>query len=63
MDTPTDRNHWRTVLSEQGRTIAWLADRTDKPRATVYGYSRGDRRPTKEWLEAASRVLGREVAA
>jgi hypothetical protein len=63
MDTPTAPKHWKTVLREQGRDIAWLADKTEKPRATVYGYSRGDRRPTAEWLEAASRVLGEEVAA
>jgi hypothetical protein len=28
MDTPTTRSAWRTVLIEQGRTLAWLADRT-----------------------------------
>ena len=50
--------HWRTVLREQGRSIAWLADTTGRPRATVYGYARGDRRPTAEWLAKASEALG-----
>jgi predicted transcriptional regulator len=63
MDNPTARNDWRTVLKEQGRTIAWLADQTGKSRRTVYGYSRGQLPPTPQWLAAASRVLGVEVTA
>ena len=63
MQQSTDSRHWRTVLNEQGRTITWLAIQTNRPRATVYGYSRGDRRPTAEWLAAVSRVLGVEVTA
>jgi predicted transcriptional regulator len=63
MDTPTERIDWRTVLREQGRSIAWLADQTEKSRRTVYAYSRGDLVPTPEWLAEASRVLGQEVAA
>lgn len=63
MDTPTPPNHWRTVLSEQGRTLRWLAIATNRPPRSIYAYSQGAMRPTKEWLEAASRVLGQEVAA
>lgn len=61
MDTPTGPTDWRTVLKAQGRSIAWLADTTSRPRATVYGYARGDRRPTDEWLAKASAALGVEV--
>lgn len=63
MDTPTERTDWRTVLREQGRTIRWLAIQTGRPPRTIYAYSRGDLRPTAEWLAAASRVLGQDVAA
>jgi hypothetical protein len=63
MDTPTTRTAWRTVLGEQGRTLRWLAIQTGKAPRTVYAYSRGDLVPTAEWLAAASRVLGQEVAA
>jgi hypothetical protein len=63
MDTPTERNAWRTVLTEQGRTLRWLALQTGKAPRTIYAYSRGDLTPTAEWLAAASRVLGRDVAA
>lgn len=59
--TRTDSPQWRTVLKEQGRSIAWLADQTGKPRRTVYGYSRGQLPATAEWLAAASRVLGVDV--
>jgi predicted transcriptional regulator len=61
MDTPTTRSAWRTVLIEQGRTLAWLADRTGKSRRTVYAYSRGELVPTPAWLTAASVVLGVDV--
>jgi hypothetical protein len=63
MDTPTTRTAWRTVLREQGRTLRWLAIQTGKSPRTVYAYSRGDLVPTPEWIEAASRVLGQDVAA
>ena len=66
MDTPTVRNaprSWREVLSEQGRSITWLAQQTNRPRRSLYAYSQGQMRPTREWLEAASRALGEEVAA
>ena len=63
MDTPTEPKHWRTVLNEQGRSLTWLASMTGRPRRSIYAYSRGDMRPTKEWLEAASRALGQDVAA
>jgi len=71
MDLPTApiaTPHWRTVLQEQGavdrnRTLRWLAEQTGKAPRTVYAYSRGDLVPTPEWIEAASRVLGQEVAA
>jgi hypothetical protein len=63
MDTPTERNAWRTVLTEQGRTLRWLAIQTGKAPRTIYAYSRGDLTPTAEWLAAASRVLGKDVAA
>lgn len=63
MDSTHSSTHWRTVLREQGRSIAWLADRTDKSRRTVYAYSKGELQPTPAWLMAASRVLGVEVTA
>lgn len=63
MNTSTNDTQWRTVLKAQGRTIAWLADQTARPRRTVYAYSRKDLTPTPEWLRAASRVLGVEVTA
>jgi len=63
MDTPTARTAWRAVLTEQGRTLRWLAIQTGKAPRTIYAYSRGDLIPTAEWLAAASRVLGQEVAA
>lgn len=61
MDTPTTPNDWRAVLREQGRTIGWLADRTGRPRRTVYAYSRGQLTATPEWLAEASEALGVEV--
>lgn len=63
MDTPTERNEWRTVLREQGRTLRWLAIQTGKPPRTVYAYSQGTLIPTREWLEKAGRALGEDVAA
>lgn len=63
MDTPTAPNAWRTVLREQGRTLRWLAIQTGKSPRTVYAYSQGKLPPTREWLAAAARVLGEDVAA
>lgn len=63
MQQPTDDSHWLTVLREQGRTITWLAKATGRPRRSIYGYRRGEARPTAEWLAKASEVLGREVTA
>ena len=63
MDTSTAPRHWRTVLTEQGRTIRWLAIHTGRPPRSIYAYSQGTMRPTKAWLEAASRALGQDVAA
>lgn len=63
MDTSTRQTAWRTVLKEQGRTLRWLALQTGKAPRTVYAYSQGQLVPTPEWLAAASRVLGQEVAA
>ena len=62
MDTPTAPNDWRTVLREQGRTIAWLAKQTGRPARTVYAYSRGQLTATPEWLADASVALGVQVA-
>ena len=63
MDTHTAPNAWRTVLREQGRTLRWLAIQTGKAPRTVYAYSQGQLVPTREWLDAAGRVLGKDVAA
>lgn len=63
MDTPTERTDWLTVLREQGRTIGWLADKTGKPRRTVYAYSRGDIDPPQEWIADVAEVLGQPVTA
>ena len=62
-DKSTAPNEWRAVLKYQGRTLAWLADRTGRPRRSVYAYSRGQMRPTAEWLAKVSEVLGVEVTA
>lgn len=62
MQQPT-ANHWFTVLQEQGRTITWLARVTGRPRRSIYGYRRGEARPTPEWLAKASEALGVEVSA
>jgi hypothetical protein len=48
---------WRSVLREQGRSLAWLAKRTETPPRTVYAYSIGDRRPPQEWLERVAVAL------
>lgn len=61
MQQPTDANNWLTVLREQGRTITWLARVTGRPRRSIYGYRRGEARPTPEWLAAASEALGKQV--
>jgi predicted transcriptional regulator len=66
MDTDTVQNAprpWRIVLTEQGRTITWLALQTGRPRRSIYAYAQGQMRPTAEWLAAASRALGVEVTA
>lgn len=63
MDTLTAQHAWRTVLREQGRSLRWLAIQTGKAPRTIYAYSQGQRVPTREWLEAVSRVLGTDVAA
>lgn len=66
MNTSTVQNAprpWRQVLSEQGRTITWLAEQTNRPKRSLYAYSRGQMQPTPEWLAIASKVLGEEVAA
>lgn len=63
MEPLTAHTDWRTVLKGQGRTLRWLALQTGKSPRTVYAYSRGELTPTPEWLSAASRVLGVQVAA
>jgi len=63
MNTSTTLPAWRTALSEQGRTLRWLARQTGKSPRTVYAYSRGDLIPPAEWLAEASRVLGVQVRA
>jgi predicted transcriptional regulator len=54
----TPPQDWRTVLREQGRSMAWLADRTGKPRRAVYGYSQGDMTPPADWLDKVEELLG-----
>ena len=61
MDKPTARTDWRTALTEQGRTLRWLAGKTGKSPRTVYAYSRGDLVPPAEWLASASVALGVDV--
>lgn len=63
MEQPTAQNDWRAVLKAQGRSIAWLADQTGRPRRTVYAYSQQTRTPPAEWLAKAYEVLGVDVAA
>jgi hypothetical protein len=59
----TQHSEWCAVLHEQGRTLRWLAIKTGKAPRTVYAYSQGQLVPTPEWLAAASRALGKDVAA
>lgn len=61
MDKPTARSEWRNALTEQRRTLRWLAEQTGKSPRTVYAYSRGDLVPPAEWLVVASSVLGVDV--
>lgn len=49
---------WRTALREQGRSIAWLADKTGRTRRTVYHYSQGTHNPSDEWLDQVEELLG-----
>lgn len=63
MDTPTEHNDWRTVLTAQGRSLRWLADQTGKSRRTVYAYSRGDLTPPADWLRRVAQLLGEDLAA
>jgi len=49
---------WRGVLREQGRSLAWLAQRTGTPARTVYAYSSGARVPTGAWLDRVALALG-----
>lgn len=66
MDIPTVQTAprpWRVVLSEQRRSLRWLAEETGRPARSIYAYAQGQMRPTPEWLRDASRVLGEEVAA
>lgn len=58
MDTPTTPTDWRTVLNEQGRTIRWLAGKTNRPPRTVYGYSQGTLKAPADWLAEVSLILG-----
>ena len=59
----TDQREWRSALREQGRSLAWLADRTGISRASVYAYSCGARRPSAAWLAKVAALLGLERAA
>lgn len=63
MDTSATHPHWRIVLLQQRRSVAWLADRTGKSRRTVYAYSRGELTPPDAWIARASEILGVEVTA
>ena len=57
-DTPRD---WRTVLRDQGRSIAWLADRTHRKRRTVYAWSQGTLVAPSDWLDEVEMLLGEPV--
>ena len=52
------RDTWRSIVREQGRSLAWLASRTGTPNPTVYSYSSGRRNPSDDWLKRAAYVLG-----
>lgn len=54
---------WRATLKAEERTIPWLARKTSRAQTTVYRYSYGTLTPPLEWLRAAARALGHEVAA
>ena len=60
--TKVGNAHWREALDAQGRSLAWLADRTGVSRRTVYAYSRGVRRPKNAWLERTAEALGVTLA-
>lgn len=57
-DLPAATPRWRQVLDEQGRTIAWLAERTGLAPQTVYAISAGTRRATPDWLDKVAAALG-----
>lgn len=57
-DTQATTPRWRQVLDEQGRSLAWLAERTGLAPQTVYAISSGVRRPTDAWLDKAAAALG-----
>lgn len=63
MQKHTADNHWRTVLTRQGRSLRWLASQTGRTPRTVYAYSQGKLPAPAEWLDRVSAVLGEEVAA
>lgn len=52
-----NRPAWRSVLDAQGRTLTWLAKATGTPRPTVYAYSSGAYRPSREWLAKVAAAL------
>jgi hypothetical protein len=55
--TSVTRDDWRERTRESGLTLVDLADRNGKSFSTVYGYSRGARRPSDGWITSVGSVL------
>ena len=60
-ETPEVGTPFREVMREQGRKISWLAQKTGKAERTVWGYAYGNSKPSQEWLDQVSELLGVKV--
>lgn len=60
-ETQEVRPLWREVMREQGRKLPWLARKTGKSESTIDAYAYGKIKPSDEWLERVSDLLGVRV--
>jgi predicted transcriptional regulator len=51
------RPQWRLEAEEQGISLVELAKRTGISRRAIYAYSRGDRKPSPDWVARVGIVL------
>lgn len=52
---------WKEVLRRQGRTLTWLARETGITYPVATHYAIGRTKPSEEWLEKVSELLGEDV--